>query len=269
MGAPHTSLSLSLAQQISRLASRAVLVTLALAPALRPRRIFFSAFLHLFLALLLGPPLPPPPRRLLTLLVLLHLLLLVVVHLLFLPLVSRAVTRARYRLPSAYYTEGLGRRRGRYFHLESPARPPHTHMNTRAHGNTPPGGRERTRGRRGSVGRTGGRGGGREGGGEVTEVIARRGTSVPRNCSRAFFTEPPTRKGKGGRKGWRDDCSLSRARSLLPRSPSQGGPLLAPRRERGGEGRRDRALAGAREYRRTRRGTVRGEGKGGLIPVGL
>lgn len=62
---------------------------------------------------------------------------------------------------SVLYTEGLGRRRGRYFHLESPARPPHTHMYTRAHGNTPSGGRERTRGRRGSVGQADG---GREGG---------------------------------------------------------------------------------------------------------
>lgn len=38
----------------------------------------------------------------------------------------------------------------------------------------------------------------------MTEVIARRGTSVPRNCSRAFLTEPPTRmggKGEGGEKG--------------------------------------------------------------------
>lgn len=95
--------------------------------------------------------------------------LLVVVHLPFLPLVPRAgYSREIAATFSVLYTEGLGRRRGRYFHLESPARPPHTHMYTRAHGNTPAGGRERTRGRRG-VGRSVGRTGGRGEGGRVAE----------------------------------------------------------------------------------------------------
>lgn len=93
----------------------------------------------------------------------------------------------------------MDRRRGRYFHLESPARPPHTHMYTRR-ARKYAAGRERA-----DVRTTGREREGREGGGEVTEVIARRGTSVPRNCSWAFLTEPPTHqggeRGDGGNSG--------------------------------------------------------------------
>lgn len=87
----------------------------------------------------------------------------------------------------------------------------------------------------------------------MTEVIARRGTSVPRNCSRAFFTEPPTRTrgGKGGRKGERRRYSLSLSLflsdeiSLLPRSSFSG---RSPSRTPGGRGERVGATVHSRVH---------------------
>lgn len=138
-----------------------------------PRLLFPFFFFFLPPSPLLPPPPPPPPRPPS-----------------LPPYFACLLARDSGALPSAY-TEGLGGRRGRYFHLESPARPPHTHMYTRAHGNTPPGrGGERER-----TDETRDRGRGREGGGEVTEVIARCGTSVPRNCSSRI------RRHRRGRKG--------------------------------------------------------------------
>lgn len=75
----------------------------------------------------------------------------------------------------------------------------------------------------------------------MTEVIARRGTSVPRNCSRAFFTEPTTRK--GGKRGRR---LLSLSAEISTPSVSFSG--RSPSRTPGGRGERVGATVHSRVH---------------------